>query len=107
MSGIKQKRKANRQQKRLSRHKRSILCISSVIILLVVVVSVSGVTLQAKNKAYIAQEQELQKQIDEEKARAQEIDELEQYVGTDEYVEQTAKDNLGLVHEGEIIFKAK
>ena len=107
MSGIKQKRKANRQQKRLSRHKRSILCISSVIILLVVVVSVSGVTLQAKNKAYIAQEQELQKQIDEEKARAQEIDELEQYVGTDEYVEQTAKDKLGLVHEGEIIFKAK
>lgn len=107
MSGIKQKSKENRQQKRLSLHKRSILCISSVIILLVVVVSVSGVTLQAKNKAYIAQEQELQKQIDEEKARAQEIDELEQYVGTDEYVEQTAKDKLGLVHEGEIIFKAK
>ena len=107
MSGIKQKRKANRQQKRLSRHKRSILCISSVIILLVVVVSVSGVALQTKNKAYIAQEQELQEQIDEEKARAQEIEELEQYVGTDEYVEQTAKDKLGLVHEGEIIFKAK
>lgn len=107
MSGIKQKSKENRQQKRLSRHKRSILCISSVIILLVVVVSVSGVTLQTKNKAYIAQEQELQKQIDEEKARAQEIEELEQYVGTDEYVEQTAKDKLGLVHEGEIIFKAK
>ena len=107
MSGIKQKSKENRQQKRLSLHKRSILCISSVIILLVVVVSVSGVTLQAKNKAYIAQEQELQKQIDEEKARAQEIEELEQYVGTDEYVEQTAKDKLGLVHEGEIIFKAK
>ncbi|MDY5987931.1 FtsB family cell division protein [Sporofaciens sp. SGI.106] len=107
MSGIKQKRKANRQQKRLSRHKRSILCISSVIILLVAVVSVSGVALQTKNKAYIAQEQELQEQIDEEKARAQEIEELEQYVGTDEYVEQTAKDKLGLVHEGEIIFKAK
>ena len=70
MSGIKQKSKENRQQKRLSLHKRSILCISSVIILLVVVVSVSGVTLQAKNKAYIAQEQELQRQIDEEKARA-------------------------------------
>lgn len=107
MSGIKQKRKANRQQKRLSRHKRSILCISSVIILLVAVVSVSSVALQTKNKAYIAQEQELQEQIDEEKARAQEIEELEQYVGTDEYVEQTAKDKLGLVHEGEIIFKAK
>lgn len=107
MSGIKQKSKENRQQKQLSRHKRSILCISSVIILLVAVVSVSSVTLQAKNKAYIAQEQELKKQIDEEEARAQEIEELEQYVGTDEYVEQTAKDKLGLVHEGEIIFKAK
>ncbi len=63
--------------------------------------------LQARNRAYKVQEAELQEQIDEETARKAEIKDLEKYVGTDEYVEDVAKDKLGLVHENEIIFKAK
>ena len=55
----------------------------------------------------MVQETELKKQIKEEKSRASKIDELEDYVGTDEYVEDVAREKLGLVHEGEIIFKAK
>ena len=51
--------------------------------------------------------QELQEQIDAEEERSKEIDSLEEYVGTDEYIEQTAKDKLNLVHENEIIFKKK
>jgi len=50
---------------------------------------------------------ELKEQIKEETARKAEIKDLEKYVGTDEYVEDVAKDKLGLVHENEIIFKAK
>lgn len=88
-------------------HKRSMLAVSFVILLLVVVLSVNAVTLKAKDRTYQAQEQELKRQIEEEKQRSQEIDKLEQYVGTDEYVEEVAKDKLGLVNEGEIIFKAK
>ena len=91
----------------MQQHKRSILGISAVIMLLVMVVSVSSISLQAKNKEYIAQEKELESSIREEKDRAEEISELEDYVGTDEYIEQTAKDKLGLVHENEIIFKAR
>ena len=63
--------------------------------------------LRAKEKSYLAQETELKKQIDEEKARSQEIDDMEAYVGTDEYVEEIAKEKLGLVNENEIILKAK
>ena len=55
----------------------------------------------------MAQEEELIAQIEEEKARTEEIEELEAYVGTEEYVEQIAKDKLGLVYEDEIIFKSK
>lgn len=83
------------------------LGISAVIMLLVMVVSVSSISLQTRNKEYIAQEKELEASIREEKDRAEEISELEDYVGTDEYIEQTAKDKLGLVHENEIIFKAR
>ncbi|BDZ78778.1 septum formation initiator family protein [Claveliimonas bilis] len=107
MSGIKQKNRVRQQRKRVQQHKRSMLGISAVIMLLVMVVSVSSISLQARNKEYIAQEKELEASIQEEKDRAEEISELEDYVGTDEYIEQTAKDKLGLVHENEIIFKAR
>ena len=99
MSGIKQKNRVRQQRKRVQQHKRSMLGISAVIMLLVMVVSVRD--------RYIAQEKELEASIQEEKDRAEEISELEDYVGTDEYIEQTAKDKLGLVHENEIIFKAR
>ena len=38
---------------------------------------------------------------------SKEIKELDKYVGTDKYVEDVAKEKLGLVHNNEIIFKAK
>lgn len=104
------RRGRRRRQKRLRQpgmYKSSMLAVSFVVLLLVIVLSVNAVTLKAKDKAYQAQEQELKRQIEEEKERAEEIDKLEQYVGTDEYVKEVAKDKLGLVNEGEIIFKAK
>ena len=78
-----------------------------VILLLMAVVSANAVSLREKDRIYQAQEAELQKQIEDVKERASEIDELEEYVGTDEYVEEVAKDKLGLVNKNEIIFKAK
>ncbi len=79
----------------------------AVILLLTGLVSVKAQTLREREKAYIEQENELEEQIKEQKARKAEIDRLEEYVGTDEYVEEVAKRRLGLVHEDEIIFKAK
>lgn len=83
------------------------LLISLVIILMGVAASVSSMTLLAKEKTYQAQEIELKEQIQEEKDRAAEIEELEKYVGTDAYVEEVAREKLGLVYKDEIIFKAK
>ena len=107
MEGIKQKSRRKKQKRRMQRHKRSILAVSSVIILLMVVVSVNSMTLKAKEKEYKSQITELESQIDDEKARTEDIDRLEEYVGTDEYVEDVAKDKLGLIHENEIIFRAE
>lgn len=96
-----------KQKQHVSRYRRSMLAVSAVIILLMAVVSVNAISLREKDRVYRAQETELKKQIEEEKERAAEIDALEKYVGTDEYVEEVAKDKLGLVNENEIIFKAK
>ena len=106
MNKKKNKERVKRQGKPVQNHKRSVLAISAVI-LLIAVVSANSVTLRAKEKAYRAQEQELEEQIEQEKARASEIDDLEGYVGTDEYIEEVAREKLGLVYQNEIIFKAK
>lgn len=107
MSKTKKRSRVRRNKKYLQTHKRSVLAISAVIVLLIAVVSVNAVTLRAKEKAYRAQEAELQEQIKEEEERASEINELEDYVSTEEYVEEVAREKLGLVHENEIIFKGK
>ena len=91
----------------MQRHKRSMRAVSSVIVMLMVVVSVNSVTLRAQEQEYQTQISDLETQIEEEKTRTEEIDDLEEYVGTDEYVEDVAKDKLGLIHENEIIFRAE
>lgn len=101
------KKRAKRMQRHALQHKISVLSISGVILLLAVVLSVGSVSLREKNAAYKAQEAELETQIEEENVRADEIDVLEEYVGTDEYVEDVAKEKLGLVNPNEILFQAE
>ena len=107
MKETKMRSRRRRLRRGMRGHRQSVFAIIAVLVLLVAVVSVNSITLRAKEKSYHAQEMELAEQIAEEKARSKEIDELEKYVGTDEYVEQVAKEKLGLVHENEIIFKAE
>ena len=49
----------------------------------------------------------MQTQIDAEKERSEEINKLKKYVGTDEYIEEVAREKLGLVKENEILFRAQ
>lgn len=92
---------------RRRQHKMSIIGISCVIVMLAVVLSVGSISLHEKNENYKAQEAKLEAQLLEEQARAEEISELEEYVGTDEYVEDVAKEKLGLIYPNEILFKAE
>ena len=96
-----------RARRRMLEHRLSILVISSVIVILGVTLSVASISLHKKNQEYKVQEEELEKQLEEENLRAEEIDELEEYVGTDEYIEDVAKEKLGLVYPNEILFEAE
>ncbi|MBR5509494.1 MAG: septum formation initiator family protein [Lachnospiraceae bacterium] len=70
------------------------------------VTTIAGIHLKQKNQMYQAKEEALQEEIAKEEARAAEIEEFEAYTQTKKYVEEVAKDKLGLVYEDEIIFKA-
>ncbi len=76
-----------------------------VVFMLFTVVSVKSASLLEKEKEYQAKEDSLQKQIEEENQRSEEIAEFETYTQTRKYIEDVARDKLGLVYPGEIIFK--
>lgn len=88
-------------------NKSSIVSISAVIVLLVVILFISGISLQEKNRNYKAKEAELMAELEEARIRAKEIEELQEYVGTDTYVEDVAKEKLGLINPNEILFKVE
>lgn len=55
----------------------------------------------SENKAQIA---ELEKQIEYEKTRIAEVEDLKTKVDTDEYIEKVAREKLGMVKRDELIF---
>lgn len=95
------------KKRRRLQHRISVISISGVVLLLVVILGVASISLQEKNRNYKAQEAELMEQIEAEIVREEEIAELEEYVGSDEYVEDVAKEKLGLMNPNEILFKAE
>jgi len=83
------------------------LLVSIVVVMVMVVVSISGGKLKEKIDTVSAKEAHLEKQIESEEARQQEIEEYKKYTQTKKYAEEVAKDKLGLVYEGEILFQEK
>ena len=67
--------------------------------------------LYQRNKAqeqiarYNAQEVALKEKIEAENARTKEIDQLKEYMKTDEYAEEVAREKLGLVKDNEVVFQ--
>lgn len=96
----KRRKKNQRYSNRLS-----IIGICAAVFLLMGMVGIRGLALKDKNNAYEQREADLEAQLKEEEARTEEIEEFGKYVKTKKYVEDVAKDKLGLVYPGEIIFK--
>lgn len=91
--------------RRRRQNKFGMFLVFLVVIMLVVVVSVKSVEMRAKLADNRQREAELMEQIAAEEKRAEEIEEMEKYSETLGYTEDVAKEKLGLVNEGEIIFR--
>ena len=83
----------------------SVALVIMVLLMLMIVITFGRVNLQKKQEVYAQREQQLQEQIDAETKRSEEIEEYRKYTQTQKYVEEVAKEKLGLVNENEIIFK--
>ncbi|WP_026509045.1 MULTISPECIES: FtsB family cell division protein [unclassified Butyrivibrio] len=94
--------------KRVSvQNKYGMIMATVAVALLLVVVLVRSISLVEKRDSYHNRIDILQSQIEQEEKRREEIAEFETYTTTRKYIEQVAKEKLGLVYPGEIIFKDK
>ena len=70
------------------------------------VIEIKSISLKNKRNEYEKRIQTLERQIDEQKERTKELEEYEKYTKTSKYVEEVAKEKLGLVYEDEIVFES-
>lgn len=103
---MKKRKKRVVRSRRVLEHRLSIILISCVIVIMAVVLSVASISLRSKWRSQETQITELKKELKEEQARSEEIDEKEEYVGTKEHIEDVARET-GLVYPNEILFEAE
>ena len=73
------------------------------ILIVVIMVACFGLHQRlVKNRERIG---ELESEIAKEEQRAEDIEEYRKYTETREYIEEVAREKLGLVYEGEVSFK--
>ncbi len=88
-----------------NQNRLSMFLVTFVVLMIVMVVAVRSVELQDKIDAKAAEAAAVDEKISAEKERALEIEELKKEVQTKGYIEDVAREKLGLVYEDEILFK--
>lgn len=88
-------------------NKLGMIIVSAIVTMLLVTLMIKSYSLKEKEAEYTEKEQVLQSQIDEQHERAEKLVEYEKYTKTAKYVEEVAKEKLGLVYEDEILFKSE
>lgn len=103
---MKKSEKAVRKKKNISHQNWLQTRIIIVIVCLVMCAVVfNSHRIKVKEREYAAQEAELDLQIAEAKAEQKALDEQEEYMKTDAYKEQVAREQFGMVKKGEYILK--
>lgn len=100
LQGQTKRRRRDRWGNRLA-----IIGITLVVLSLAVVVNLKSTSMRKKDLEYQAREEILEQQVAKEEKRANELEEYRIYVQTKQYVEEVAKQKLGLVMPDEILLK--
>jgi len=84
-----------------------IFLVMIVVFMLLLVVTISRDDLELTKEKYDTKVSELEKEIEQEEKRAADLVEFRKYTKTKKYVEEVARDKLGLINPDGIIFKSK
>lgn len=93
---------------RKNRYERTTMVVLTMLLILISsIIGIKSMSLMERKSACIERESRLKEEIEAEKDRTKEIDAYREYVKTPRYKEEMAKDKLGMVYEGDIIFQEK
>ena len=73
--------------------------------MLLAVLLIQGQSLQKRIQENEQRKEELLAETETEQERTSEIEDMEEYMQSDEYIEKIAREKIGLVKDNEIIFK--
>ena len=90
--------------RRNTHNRMSMILISIVVIVMTIIVGYSVYNMKIELKENQERIEKLNGEIANEEKHAEEIKEYEKYIETDEFVEDTAREKLGLVYEDEVVF---
>lgn len=93
--------------KKRRQNRLGMVLVTGVVVSLCLVLMFSMMSLKKKRDGYVERQESLEQQIEAENKRAEDLVEYEKYTKTAAYVEEVAKDKLGLVYEDEIVFQAE
>lgn len=90
--------------RRNTHNRTSMILISVVVIVMTIIVGYSVYNLKVELKEKQEKVDTLNTEIANEENRKEEIEEFKNHIETDEFVEDTAREKLGLVYEDEVVF---
>jgi cell division protein DivIC len=93
------------RMRRRYKNRTGIVVISFVVLILCGIVSYNRIGLDKKGARAETQIERLNAKIDKQKERKTEIENRKAYMQTDQYIEDVAREKLGLVYGDEIIFE--
>lgn len=100
-------KKAKKNENKQPENKTAMISVILVASVLSVSLIARSYALEEKIGEYKSQRKEVKAEISKEEQRTKEIEALKEYMQSDEYVKQAAREKLGLVEGDEIIFKEK
>lgn len=90
---------------KISNNRLGMAVIAGITLMVLGYTATESQSLEKRLAYYNARAASLEESIEAEKARTEEIEEKKKYMETDEYVEEVARNRLGLVKDNEIVFE--
>ncbi len=103
--GTAKRKRHSKARKNYIQNKAAMKGITIVVCLLLAILLFSGYSLKEKVRENEVKLSQLQEAYEQEQARTKEIEDLQEYMQSEEYIEKYAKEKIGLLKENEILFK--
>lgn len=96
-----------RRKAKKTRRSSSLLLVFIALFALVAVLYFSAENVRSDLNELRAREATLEAELEYQQDRQEKLEEQSKYIKTRKYIEETARDRLGLVYDGETVFKSE